>query len=152
MKKLILAASLTVCFCTAKSQDKPAITDSGTFYLHKFAQHIGKETYYVSKSPDEVTYTVDFKFVFRGQALPRKARLGVTPAIEPRGLAIKGNVARDATINDSISMRGKTYVRVDDKGSFVTTKGLTFRWRDMRRVRCNRFYCSIGKTTISLKL
>lgn len=50
MKKYILIAALSFVVVTAKSQPKPAITDSGTFYLHKFAQHIGKETYYVSKT------------------------------------------------------------------------------------------------------
>ncbi|HZY37276.1 MAG TPA: amidohydrolase family protein [Mucilaginibacter sp.] len=126
MKKLILAAVFAITFCTAKSQSKPAITDSGTFYLHKFAQHIGKETYYVTTTPRAITYTVNFKFVDRGQAVPLKAKLEVTSGLEPLGLTIKGNVARDARINDSISMRGKTFVRVDEKGTYVTTKGLTF--------------------------
>jgi len=126
MKKFILAAGLALSFCAAQSQPKPPVTDIGTFYLHKFAQHIGKETYYITKAPGAITYTVDFKFVDRGQAVPLKAKLEVTPGLEPLGLTIKGNVARDASINDSISMRGKTFVRVDDKGSYVTTKALTF--------------------------
>jgi len=126
MKKLILAAAFALTFYAAKSQSKPAITDSGTFYLHKFAQHIGKETYYVTKTPGAITYTVNFKFVDRGQAVPLKAKLEVTPGLEPLGLIIKGSVARSARINDSISMRGKTFVRVDDKGTYLTAKGLTF--------------------------
>jgi len=126
MKKFTLAAAFAVTFLAAKSQSKPAITDSGTFYLHKFAQHIGKETYYVTKTPDAITYSVDFKFVDRGSPVPLKAKLEVTPALEPLALTIKGNVARSASINDSISMRGKPFVRVDEKGAVVTTKGLTF--------------------------
>ncbi len=126
MKKFILAAGFALAFCAAKSQNKPAIIDSGTFYLHKFAQHIGRETYQVTKTPDAITYSVDFKFVDRGSPVPLKAKLYVTPGLEPLGLTIKGNVARSASINDSISMRGKAFVRVDEKGDFVPTKGLTF--------------------------
>ena len=126
MKKHLLATCFAFAFLAAKSQDKPAITDSGTFYLHKFAQHIGKETYYVTKTPDVVTYTVNFKFIDRGQAVPLKAKLELTPGLEPLSLAIKGNVARSASINDSISMRGKPFVRVDEKGSNVSLKGITF--------------------------
>jgi len=43
MKKYILFAGHLPAVLAGKSQDKPAITDSCTFYLHKFAQHIGKE-------------------------------------------------------------------------------------------------------------
>src|SRR5580692_3013837 len=57
--------------------------DSASFYLHKFAQNIGKETYYRSVSDSGVSYQIKFKFVDRGMAVPLDARLLVTPEDEP---------------------------------------------------------------------
>src|ERR1700743_1164700 len=104
MKKLLLLITLIGCAIFAKAQSQKTGADSGSFYLHKFAQNIGKETYYVSRNAGKVTYSVDFKFVDRGQAVPLKTTLTTTPASEPLGLAIKGNVARSAHIDDSISI------------------------------------------------
>ena len=49
--------------------------DSGSFYLHKFAQNIGKETYKVTTNGNTVTYDIKFKFVDRGSPVPLKAQL-----------------------------------------------------------------------------
>ncbi|PJJ53279.1 amidohydrolase family protein [Hymenobacter chitinivorans] len=97
-----------------------APADSGTFVLHKFEQPIGKETYRLTRTAQQLTYDVSFKFVDRGSPVPLRARLVVTPTYEPLRLAVKGRTSRMSTINDSIEIRrGQAYVRVDDK---VTTR------------------------------
>lgn len=76
--------------------------DSGSFYLHKFAQNIGKETYRVTKTGNEIIYDVDFKFTDRGTPVPLQTRLVLSSKGEPISLVTKGNTSRFSTINDSI--------------------------------------------------
>ena len=73
---------------------------------HKFEQHIGKETYHITKTDKDIIYAVDFKFVDRGSAVPLKAELKLTTVLEPLGLKIKGRTSRSSTINDTISITG----------------------------------------------
>src|ERR1700727_822218 len=102
MKKYLFSILLSGSILNLHAQNLPA--DSGVFLLHKFEQHIGKETYHITNNKDSKTYTADFKFVDRGSPVPLKAELRVNPVLEPLRLNIKGNVARGATVNDSISI------------------------------------------------
>lgn len=125
MKRALLSAFPCLLFFVANAQTTPP--DSGTFLLHKFQQHIGKETYHISKSKDSLVYKDDFKFVDRGGAVPLKTTLRVTPTLEPLGLDIKGNVARGATVNDKISIvKGQAHIKVDDSVFDKKLKPLTF--------------------------
>ncbi|HEY4197792.1 MAG TPA: hypothetical protein VGM63_19765, partial [Mucilaginibacter sp.] len=125
MKKYLLSIILSGLFITAYAQQNT--TDTGTFLLHKFQQHIGKETYHIANNKDSKTYTVDFKFVDRGSAVPLKAELRVNPVLEPLGLNIKGQVARSASINDEISISGsKAHIKVDDSVYDKKIRPLTF--------------------------
>jgi imidazolonepropionase-like amidohydrolase len=125
MKKYILPILLSACVFTAKAQN--AASDSGVFLLHKFEQHIGKETYHIINNKDSKTYMADFKFVDRGSPVPLKAELRVNPVLEPLGLNIKGNVARGATVNDTISIRGsQAHIKVDDSVYDKQIQPLTF--------------------------
>ncbi|HLI93991.1 MAG TPA: hypothetical protein VKU83_10290 [Puia sp.] len=101
--------------------------DSATFYLHKFAQNIGKETFYRTMSDSGVSYAVHFRFVDRGQPVPLEARLVVTPDYEPISLWLKGKTCRFCTISDSVVIAGSTAaIRVDDSSFSRTVKGPTF--------------------------
>src|SRR6201995_5591738 len=125
MKRTLLSLISSLVFLGAYAQN--AAPDSGTFFLHKFAQHIGKETYHIINNKDSKTYTADFKFVDRGSPVPLKAELRVNPVLEPLGLSIKGNVARGATVNDSISIMGnQAHVKVDDSVYNKKIQPLTF--------------------------
>jgi imidazolonepropionase-like amidohydrolase len=125
MKKYLLSILLISLFCSSYAQQNAA--DSGVFLLHKFEQHIGKETYHITNNKDSKTYTVDFKFVDRGSPVPLKAELRVNPVLEPLILNIKGNVARGATVNDSISIRGsQAHIKVDDSVYDKKIQPLTF--------------------------
>jgi imidazolonepropionase-like amidohydrolase len=89
--------------------------DSASFYLHKFAQNIGKETYYRVVGDSGVRYDIKFKFVDRGRAVPLDARLVVTGEDEPLSFWIKGSTSRFSTIHDSVVIdRGKAWITVGD--------------------------------------
>jgi hypothetical protein len=122
MKKLLfLLPAFLACFHSL------AQTDSGSFYLHKFAQNIGRESYIVTHTGNTLTYTVDFKFTDRGQAVPLKTQLVTTTTHEPVSLLIKGSTSRFSTINDSISIQNKkVIIRVDDSLYTETLKPLAF--------------------------
>ncbi|MGZ3874586.1 MAG: amidohydrolase family protein [Mucilaginibacter sp.] len=123
-KHVLLFCLITFLLFTANAQQKP---DSVTFLLHKFEQHIGKETYCVSKTANEITYSVDFKFVDRGSPVPLKAELKLTPANEPLSLKIKGNTSRSSTINDTIIIANKgAHIKVNDSSYTQKINGLTF--------------------------
>ena len=125
MKRYLLSILLSGLFFNTYAQ--ATSPDSGTFLLHKFEQHIGKETYHITNNKDSKTYTVNFKFVDRGSPVPLKAELRVNPVLEPLMLNIKGNVARGATVNDSIRINGsQAHIRVDDSVFDKKIEPLTF--------------------------
>ncbi|MBS1664114.1 MAG: hypothetical protein JST68_23920, partial [Bacteroidetes bacterium] len=89
--------------------------DSTNFFLHKFAQNIGKETYWVKKTDSGYRYEVQFKFTDRGSAVPLQAKLSVNKNFEPLRFWIKGKTSRFSTISDSVVIRGgKAMIRVGD--------------------------------------
>jgi imidazolonepropionase-like amidohydrolase len=116
MKKIIVFAALFALAFNVNAQTTLP-TDSGTFFLHKFAQHIGKETYWVTKYKDTIKYNVDFKFVDRGSPVPLKASLKIDRDGYPMELVIKGKTSRFSTIDDSVRMvdRNGVVFRVDGK-------------------------------------
>jgi imidazolonepropionase-like amidohydrolase len=125
MKKYLLSFILSSLIFNTYAQS--VVADSGVFLLHKFEQHIGKETYHITNNKDSKTYTVNFKFVDRGSPVPLKAELRVNPVLEPLGLNIKGSVARSASINDEISITGsQAHIKVDDSVYDKKIQPLTF--------------------------
>lgn len=125
MKHLLLAFLLLFVSSITLAQDLPA--DSGVFLLHKFEQHIGKETYKVYNYKDAKKYIVDFKFVDRGSPVPLKATLKVNPVGVPLELGIKGSTSRFSTVDDSISIKGNTAtIRVNDSTYTKTILPFTF--------------------------
>lgn len=122
MKKInVFAPLLALAFNVKAQTDLP---DSGTFFLYKFAQHIGKETYRVAKYKDAIEYTVDFKFVDRGSPVPLKAKLKLNPVGNPLELVVKGSTSRFSIINDSVVISGdKVIAKVDDKTTNYNLSG-----------------------------
>src|SRR6185437_3791419 len=103
---------LSALFFTANAQTK---TDSVTFFLHKFEQHIGKETYAVTKTANDITYSINFKFTDRGSPVPLQAEMKLTNTYEPLSLKIKGSTSRSSTINDTIGISGTlARIKVND--------------------------------------
>jgi len=122
----MLAPLLSLVFYVRAQTALP--TDSGTFFLHKFAQHIGKETYWVTKYKDSIKYNVDFKFVDRGSPVPLKARLKLTATGNPLELVVKGQTSRFSTIDDSVRVLDDGVVfKVDEKlTAYKTHQHLSF--------------------------
>jgi imidazolonepropionase-like amidohydrolase len=125
MKILLPFIFLTFTITQTRAQETPA--DSGVFLLHKFEQHIGKETYKVYNYRDSKKYVVDFKFVDRGSPVPLTANIKVNSAGDPLELVIKGSTSRFSTVNDSIHIKGNAaFVRVNDTASTKTIGANTF--------------------------
>jgi imidazolonepropionase-like amidohydrolase len=117
--KSLLSLFLLAFVCSG-SQAQEVPIDSGVFLLHKFQQHIGKETYKVYSSKDQKEndskiYNIDFKFVDRGSPVPLKATLKVLNSYQPLELFVKGNTSRFSMIDDSI--------RLTDDGVFLNVSG-----------------------------
>lgn len=101
--------------------------DSGSYYLHKFAQNIGKEHWKRTQNGAAWSYDVDFHFVDRGAPVGLKAVLVTTTAGEPVSLAIKGSTSRFSTINDTVTISGKQAIlKVDDSVRTVNCPPLAF--------------------------
>ena len=116
MKKYLFTFLLGSGLSAVMAQSAVTVTgDSTSFFLHKFAQNIGKETYRVKKDANGYVYEVRFRFVDRGSPVPLQARLSVTRDFEPLSFWIKGNTSRFSTINDSVSIQnGMAMIRVND--------------------------------------
>ncbi|HEX2683156.1 MAG TPA: hypothetical protein VHL77_04455, partial [Ferruginibacter sp.] len=124
MKKYCLFLSLLIFINTCPAQQA---VDSGSFLLHKFAQHIGKESYVLNINGNQLSYDVHFKFTDRGQPVPLHAKLVTGKDLEPVSLFIKGNTSRFSTINDSISIQNnKATVWMDSIMHTERMKPLTF--------------------------
>lgn len=124
MRKYLLFVWLAGGVGAARAQ---SAGDSMTFFLHKFAQNIGKETYTVDRKDGLMAYNATFQFVDRGSAVPLKARLVMTPEYEPVSLFIKGKTSRFSTINDTINIQnGMAQVRVDDSSYSRSLEPLSF--------------------------
>jgi imidazolonepropionase-like amidohydrolase len=123
MNKLLLSSAFIICFHISRSQTP----DPGSFFLHKFAQNIGKETYKLTRSGNTLTYDIDFKFVDRGSPVPLKTQLVTTTTYKPISLFIKGSTSRFSTINDTIRIQNnKVSMSVDDSVYTETLKPLAF--------------------------
>ena len=105
MKKYLVLTLLFFPGISIFAQNSPI--DSGSFFLHKFAQNIGRENYTVTKNGNTLNYDVDFKFTDRGSPVPLKAKMEMTNTVEPLSLWIKGSTSRFSTINDSIVINNK---------------------------------------------
>ena len=126
MKKTIFLLCLQGGFLLGMAQGPAGGGDSARYFLHKFAQNIGQETYTRTTSDSGVSYRVKFRFVDRGSPVPLEARLVVTPDGEPLRLWVKGNTSRFSTINDSIVIGEATWIRVGDSGDYYKIKRPAF--------------------------
>ena len=80
--------------------------ETGTFHLHKFEQEIGVEQYQIVKEGAAYRLTSGFKFVDRGTAVPLQTDLLYAPDLSGLRLSLKGKIARDAEIDDTVDATG----------------------------------------------
>jgi imidazolonepropionase-like amidohydrolase len=97
--------------------------EQGVFNLHKFEQLIGKETYTLARTPNDVTLKADFKFTDRGTPVPLTASLTMEKDLTPRDFEIKGKISRFSAIEDSVHGRSAGTVTVPSGENFFDIQG-----------------------------
>ncbi len=99
------------------------IAEQGTFHLHKFEQLIGKETYTITRSPDEVVLKSDFKFTDRGNEVPLATTLTMEKDLTPLDFHIKGKISRFSSIEDSVHGRSAGQLTIPAGENFFDIQG-----------------------------
>jgi imidazolonepropionase-like amidohydrolase len=117
-----LAVVLLVC-ATGWAQTESGVTEQGIFNLHKFEQLIGKETYTLTRSAEDVTLKSDFKFTDRGTPVPLTATLTMEKDLTPRDFQIKGKISRFSSIEDSVHGRSAGAVTIPPGENFFDIQG-----------------------------
>ncbi len=83
VRHVCLLIVMLVCVSGWAQTDVQA-PEQGVFNLHKFEQLIGKETYTLTRTPNEVTLKSDFKFTDRGTPVPLTTSLTMEKDLTPR--------------------------------------------------------------------
>src|SRR5689334_3289766 len=122
VRRVCLAVVVLVC-ASAWGQMQSGVSEQGVFNLHKFEQLIGKETYTLTRTPNEVTLKSDFKFTDRGTAVPLTASLSMEKDLTPRAFAIKGKISRFSSIEDSVQGRSAGSVTIPPGENFFDIQG-----------------------------
>jgi len=122
----ILCAVWFGFICVGNLLGQPG-TDSATFLLHKFQQQIGKESYVVKRSDRSVTYSIDFRFVDRGMAVPLSASIQLSSSGEPQSFAVKGRTSRFSIIADTVTVEGqKAFIHEGDSAYTKSLSSISF--------------------------
>jgi imidazolonepropionase-like amidohydrolase len=99
------------------------VPEQGTFHLHKFEQLIGKETYTITSSLDEVVLKSDFKFADRGNEVPLTTTLIMEKDLTPRDFHSQGKISRFSSIDDSVQGRSAGQVTIAPGENFFDIQG-----------------------------
>lgn len=122
VREVCLTLVMLVC-ASGWAQTEPQAPEQGVFNLHKFEQLIGKETYTVSRTPNEVTLKSDFKFTDRGTPVPLTASLTMEKDLTPRDFQIKGKISRFSSIEDAVHGRSAGTVTIPPGENFFDIQG-----------------------------
>lgn len=125
MKNICCSLCCLIVALSGRSQSD--LSDTGTFIIHKFAQPVGREKYFVSHDKDTKTYLVDFQYTDRGSPVKLKDSMSFNAKGEPIAYRIRGGTSRFSTVNDSVVFDGKTvHMKVDDSSYRTSMEGLYF--------------------------
>jgi imidazolonepropionase-like amidohydrolase len=113
---------MLVCVSCWAQTDAQA-PEQGVFNLHKFEQLIGKETYTLTRTPNEVTLKSDFKFTDRGTPVPLTTSLTMEKDLTPRDFEIKGKISRFSSIEDTVHGRSAGTVTIPPGENFFDIQG-----------------------------
>lgn len=122
VRKVFFAVMMLVCM-SGWAQTELQTPEQGVFNLHKFEQLIGKETYTLARTQEEVTLKSDFKFTDRGTAVPLTASLTMAKDLMPRDFEIKGKISRFSSIEDSVHGRTAGVVSIPPGENFFDIQG-----------------------------
>ncbi len=128
---LVLSIATLVYLVTsqpgAAQQPASAMIEEGKFTLHKFEQPIGEETYEIRKQDSSIVVKMNFQFTDRATPVPLTASFRGAQDLTPQVFEIKGNTARSASIDESLSIEnGKVHFRTRDKQSDLDPPSGTF--------------------------
>ena len=125
MKRISRSFLVLVMFVSALgwAQTSAPGVEQGTFHLHKFEQLIGKESYTITRSPDEVVLKSDFKFTDRGNEVPLSTTLAMEKDLTPRDFHIKGKISRFSSIDDSVHGRSAGQLTIPAGENFFDIQG-----------------------------
>jgi hypothetical protein len=127
MKKSLFFLFLIFFLYTSSLFAQALAVDSGVFYIHKFAQNIGKEIWVKTKTSGTVRYDMSFKYIDRGSPVTLKASLALSSALEPVSYRIKGGTSRFSSIDDSIVIKNReANIKVDDSSYTKNLTGIFF--------------------------
>ena len=121
-RRVCLALVMLVC-ASGWAQTGAHAREQGTFNLHKFEQLIGRETYTLTRTPQEVTLKSDFKFTDRGTAVPLTASLTMEKDLTPRDFQIKGKISRFSSIENTVHGRSTGAVTIPPGENFFDIQG-----------------------------
>ena len=116
----VVVMLLAVC---GWAQTGPSAQEQGVFHLHKFEQLIGRETYTLTRSQEEVVLKSDFKFTDRGSAVPLTTSLTMEKDLTPRDFQIKGKISRFSSIENSVHGRSAGQVTIPPGENFFDIQG-----------------------------
>ncbi len=105
------------------AQTEPPAPEQGIFHLHKFEQLIGKETYTLTRSQNDVVLKSDFKFTDRGSQVPLTATLTMEPDLTPLDFQIKGKISRFSSIESSVHGRSAGQITIPPGEKFFDIQG-----------------------------
>jgi imidazolonepropionase-like amidohydrolase len=105
------------------AQMEPSAPEQGIFHLHKFEQLIGKETYTLTRSQNDVVLKSDFKFTDRGSQVPLTATLTMEPDLTPLDFQIKGKISRFSSIESSVHGRSAGQITIPPGEKFFDIQG-----------------------------
>jgi len=124
IKRAWVAVLVLWAVCGWAQTESPAPAEQGVFHLHKFEQLIGRETYSLTRSQNEVVLQADFKFTDRGSAVPLAATLTMEKDLTPRDFEIKGKISRfSSTIENSVHGRNAGQVTIAPGEKFFDVQG-----------------------------
>jgi len=116
-------ALMVLVYGSCWAQTDAQAPEQGVFNLHKFEQLIGKETYTLARTANEVTLKSDFKFTDRGTPVPLIASLTMEKDLTPRDFQIKGKISRFSAIEDSVHGRSAGTITIPPGENFFDIQG-----------------------------
>ena len=116
-------ALMVLVYGSCWAQTDAQAPEQGVFNLHKFEQLIGKETYTLARTANEVTLKSDFKFTDRGTPVPLTASLTMEKDLTPRDFQIKGKISRFSAIEDSVHGRSAGTITIPPGENFFDIQG-----------------------------
>jgi imidazolonepropionase-like amidohydrolase len=131
-KLVLLLVALASCLSRAQvATPGSQPEEGGKFFLHKFAQSIGSESYTITRQGKTLILNSQFVFNDRGTEVPLKTSLRAALDYSPLEFTISGKTCRSCTIDSSVEVgdgsarvrQGKETHSVAPPGKFFTIAG-----------------------------